>query len=328
MPGTDQWHPAVSLIIPVYNTGEYLRRCLESALRQTLQDMEVIAVDDGSDDGSPQVLDDYADRHPGHLTVVHQPNAGVSAARNRGLDLARGTYVAFLDSDDFMAEDFCERLLVLALREQAQICKGSAFTISVDDDGRLTMDRRYNQYLSVFRSRLCFTSGMFTALYRLNFLREHAIRFDEDIIFSEDTLFIYQAVLGCRCLAVDDRAVYYYCRRVGSACSGPMSSRKVHDAIRVVMNISASLIRHRDALDEPGMAYSWLCLETLLRDMSIRAADEADAALARSCVEQMQADCPCPKTIARLRQTHAILKARKSQDDDCFGSPQQLVLRR
>ena len=324
MSGRGEKQPAVSLIIPVYNTGDYLHRCLESALRQTLQDMEIIAVDDGSDDGSQQVLDDCAARHPGRLTVVHQPNAGVSAARNRGLDLARGTYVAFLDGDDCLTDTFCEKLLTMALRERAQICKGTCFKLEVGNDGRTHLLYAYSQYLSVLRSRLCFSGDMFTAMYRQDYLRKHSIRFDEDLIFCEDALFLHQAVLSCRCLAVDDTAVYLKCSRPGSAVHGLMSSRKVHDAIRVVRDISASLRCSQASLDEPGLAHSWLSLEMLLAGMIANAADAADAAAARSCTEQLIADCPCPQALDRLRAARAALQSRTGRDP---GQPQKLVLR-
>ena len=165
---------------------------------------------------------------------------------------------------------------------------------------------------------------MFTALYRQDYLLEHAIRFDEDLIFCEDALFLHQAVLSCRCLAVDDTAVYLKCSRPGSAVHGLMSSRKVHNAIRVVRAISASLSRNQASLDEPGLAHSWLSLEMLLAGMIAHAADAADAAAARSCTEQLIADCPCPQALDRLRAARAALQEQADHDP---GHPQKLVLR-
>lgn len=92
--------PFLSVIIPVYNAERYLAACLESVVRQGLEDCEVIVVDDGATDGSPQICDEYAARYP-QFRVIHQENRGVAAARNRGIDEAQGEYVVFLDSDDF-----------------------------------------------------------------------------------------------------------------------------------------------------------------------------------------------------------------------------------
>ena len=89
----------VSIIIPVYNVETYLRQCLDSVLAQTLKDIEVIVVDDGSTDNSPAICDEYAARDT-RVKVIHQSNAGRSAARNAALRIARGEYIGFVDSDD------------------------------------------------------------------------------------------------------------------------------------------------------------------------------------------------------------------------------------
>ena len=93
--------PKVSVIIPVYNTEAYLKRCLDSVINQTLKDIEVIAIDDGSLDNSGKILDKYAQKDS-RIRVVHQENSGVGGAYNAGLVLAQGEYVAFLDSDDWI----------------------------------------------------------------------------------------------------------------------------------------------------------------------------------------------------------------------------------
>lgn len=91
--------PLVSVVVPVYNAEPYLRECLDSLFGQTLKEIEIIAVDDGSTDGSGKILDEFAARDR-RLKVIHQENAGVSAARNRGIKAARGRYLTFVDADD------------------------------------------------------------------------------------------------------------------------------------------------------------------------------------------------------------------------------------
>lgn len=99
----------ISVIIPVFRVETYLRRCVDSVLTQTYRNMEIILVDDGSDDGCPAICDEYAGRDE-RVRVLHQKNAGLSGARNAGIEAAQGRYLAFVDSDDYLAVDFLERL--------------------------------------------------------------------------------------------------------------------------------------------------------------------------------------------------------------------------
>ena len=101
----------VSVLIPVYNAEKFLRRCIDSVLSQTYQDIEIVCIDDGSSDASPMVLDDYAQNYPCRVKVEHRSNAGVANARNRALELATGDYVAFIDDDDFVDSDYIETLV-------------------------------------------------------------------------------------------------------------------------------------------------------------------------------------------------------------------------
>ncbi|MBR7165335.1 MAG: glycosyltransferase [Clostridia bacterium] len=98
--------PKLSLIVPIYNVAPWLCRCLDSILRQTLNDVEILAVNDGSTDESPRILEEYAEAHPGRIQIFHKENGGLSDARNFGLAHATGEYVAFVDSDDTLHPDF------------------------------------------------------------------------------------------------------------------------------------------------------------------------------------------------------------------------------
>ena len=110
----------ISVIIPVYNADQYLRRCLDSILSQSYTTLEVILIDDGSQDNSPALCDALA-QHDARIRVIHQENQGVSAARNTGIAHATGEYIAFVDADDYVANDFFEHLLQAATQQQADI---------------------------------------------------------------------------------------------------------------------------------------------------------------------------------------------------------------
>lgn len=113
--------PLISVIIPVYNVEQYLRRCLDSVVAQTYQNLEIICVDDGSVDHSGKICDQYAARDA-RIKVIHQENQGLSAARNRGLDAAEGEYIAFVDSDDYILEDMYKKMLDKLLDYNVDLC--------------------------------------------------------------------------------------------------------------------------------------------------------------------------------------------------------------
>lgn len=109
----------VSVIIPIYNAENYLKKCIESVLHQTLQGVEIILVDDGSTDGSGAICDQYSVFQ--NIKVLHQENKGLSAARNTGLDAATGDYVAFLDSDDYVDPEMYNEMYLTAKKENVDI---------------------------------------------------------------------------------------------------------------------------------------------------------------------------------------------------------------
>ena len=110
----------ISVIIPVYNTELYLRRCLESVINQTYTNLQIIIIDDGSTDNSLKICTEYA-QNDNRLIVYSQNNSGVSAARNKGLDMATGDYIAFVDSDDFIENDMFAKLLNTMVNNEADI---------------------------------------------------------------------------------------------------------------------------------------------------------------------------------------------------------------
>lgn len=112
--------PKVSIVVPIYNVEAYLSRCLDSILSQTLQDIEVIAVNDGSTDASGEILDQYASKDT-RIIVIHKKNGGVSAARNDGIQLVKGEYIGFVDPDDWIDHDMYEALYHSAVEEKADI---------------------------------------------------------------------------------------------------------------------------------------------------------------------------------------------------------------
>ena len=120
----------VSVVVPVYNQEKYLERCLDSILAQTLKEIEIILVDDGSTDATPQILNRYQQQDE-RITVLHQQNLYAGVARNNGLKSAQGEYVIFWDSDDYFPEDALEALYDEIKKQDADICVGEAVKMDV-----------------------------------------------------------------------------------------------------------------------------------------------------------------------------------------------------
>ncbi|MCQ2102485.1 MAG: glycosyltransferase [Fibrobacter sp.] len=112
--------PLISVIVPIYKVEPYLRRCLDSIVNQTYTNLEIILVDDGSPDGCPAICDEYAAKD-NRIVVIHKENGGLSDARNAGLDICKGEYISFVDSDDWIEKNYIEHLLTLIKNEHADI---------------------------------------------------------------------------------------------------------------------------------------------------------------------------------------------------------------
>ena len=196
-------NPAVSVIVPVYNVEPYLARCLDSILSQTFTDFELLLVDDGSPDRSGEICDAYAGKDS-RVRVFHQPNAGVSCARNKGLDVAKGDYVVFVDSDDYVLPDYLRSLYedVCGHQGMGLIIQGAHGVNSQDERLRdfLFPDvclphRRFDEAFA--EHELWFWGFSWGKIYNKVILDANRIRFDEDIRCREDLLFMLRYLFFC-----------------------------------------------------------------------------------------------------------------------------------
>ncbi len=207
--------PDVSIVIAVYNTMPYLTECLTSLVEQTIghDALEVIAVDDGSTDGSAAELDRFAALHPTVFTVIHQDNSGGPAApSNRALGLARGRYVFFVGADDVLGVEALERLVARGDALGADVMVGRM----VGTNGRWVNQALYKESrddVTFTDSALPFTLAN-TKLFRRSLIEEHAIRFPEDLPVGSDQPFTIEACFRARRIAVlGDYTCYYATRR-------------------------------------------------------------------------------------------------------------------
>jgi len=206
----------VSIIIPVYNGGSKLLRCLQSVTQQTFSDFEIIAVNDGSTDESLCVLQEYQRQEP-RLNVYDTENHGVSAARNFALKHARGKYIRFVDCDDVLPADSLERLVSRMEADQAQLAiapflevRGSEVIKRTQISGSDCLNQQ--AYLTCVRQypRCFYYSVLWNKLYHRSLIEKHRLSFDESLSWSEDFLFNIQYLAHVDTVAVLDTPVYQY----------------------------------------------------------------------------------------------------------------------
>ena len=214
--------PKLSFVVPVYNVASYLEECLSSLCGQTFMDVEVICIDDGSTDGSDEILSRWALKDQ-RVCVVSQPNGGVSRARNAGLSLARGDYVWFVDGDDYIDLDATSELLSEACGQDADIV---VFGVRAFPEEPQWVGEMFNPRDFVFegdgRDVLLAEAGCIPSasnkIYRREFLTQNSIRFDEDLVLGEDAGFQYSAFPLAEKVVFDSRRFYLYrFMREGSA---------------------------------------------------------------------------------------------------------------
>lgn len=257
----------VSVIIPVYNTRPYLADCLDSLLRQSIgpDRFEVIAVDDGSTDGSGELLDDYAERHPDLLTVVHQENSGGPATPcNVGLDRARGRYVFFLGSDDYLGDEALERMVDKADEWGSDVLCARLVGVG----GRWVSQRLFAQTAEdvAFPSELLASALSNTKLFRRSLVEEHHLRFPQRRVAS-DQPFTLSAMHYARRVSVLADGEYYFAVRREEATNLTYSStwRTRLDGITAVVRHVADLLPAGEGRDVVLQRHFRGELATLLR---------------------------------------------------------------
>ena len=225
--------PLISIIVPVYNTEDYLAVCLDSLLAQSYENLEIILVDDGSSDSSGAICDEYAERDS-RIKVIHKENGGVSSARNVGLDVARGKYIGFVDSDDSAKPNMFEQLLsnIESSGADVSVCKLNSCT---DQAGDGTVDSSPETDLAVFTEKESienifigrhFVGHVWNKLFRAELLA--GVRFREDMSLFEDVVFVISALLRAKKVCFTKKPLYNYLVRRGSLLRGGFSEKLLH----------------------------------------------------------------------------------------------------
>lgn len=220
----------ITVVVPVYNMGRYLPHCVDSLLKQTYPDYEILLVDDGSTDGSGDVCREQAQRSV-RIRVIHKANGGLSSARNCGIDNARGECIIFPDPDDWVEPDYLESLLNLRTKAHADlsICGFYRFNQNKEQPFHITsgiLDTKEALRRLVRASE--FSGYTWNKLFDMNIIRRNQLRFDETLTSIQDLHFCFRFFEKCRLIAVEDKPLYHYNIASGvSALQAPVSQRRL-----------------------------------------------------------------------------------------------------
>ncbi|MBX7467054.1 glycosyltransferase [Streptomyces sp. MAG02] len=228
--------PVVTVIVPVHNTLRYLERCFGSVEAQTIgqRKLEVIAVDDGSSDGSGDWLDAWA-RERDHVQVIHQePSGGAGKPRNVGIERARGSYLFFLDSDDYLGADALQRLVAMADREQSDVVYGRI--VGLDRDAPVDF-RTTAPDVSLYDSPVYWALAAYK-LWRRSLIEEHSLRFVEHRLLGEDVPFAVPALLHAKKISV---VADYDCYYLEGRGDGTNASRQDVDWVDQLEYVAGTL---------------------------------------------------------------------------------------
>ena len=226
----------ISVIIPVYNIAPYLPNCLDSLMNQTYENLEIIAVDDGSTDDSGRILDEYSSRD-NRIKVIHKRNEGVSAARNDALDIASGDYIGFVDGDDTAEYDMFEFLLNNAEQYNADIshCGFMLVREGCDDTpfygtGEVWIQDHEKGLIDLLKGDRI-EPGCWNKLYRSELFDD--IRFEKTILYNEDNLINFYLFKKANKSVYSDECKYNYIRRENSACTSEIADKHVFHPVKV-----------------------------------------------------------------------------------------------
>lgn len=244
--------PLLSIIVPIYNVEQYLDRCIQSILNQTYQNLEIILVDDGATDCSGAIADSYAAKDK-RIKVFHKENGGLSDARNYGLEHVTGDYILFIDSDDFIVNIMCERLITVASSNNADIVSCNYYIYRGDDDISIhTMsvqdDKRTFTGMDMLRYYLLKTESfdlnvVWNKIFKLDlFNGVEPVRFPKGRV-QEDNFTIFRLFLNANSIVTVNEPLYYYVQRAGSIMAN-FTRRFMIDTIESHMYMSDYLMNH------------------------------------------------------------------------------------
>lgn len=233
----------VSIIVPVYNVEKYLEKCLKSLISQSYKNIEIILIDDGSKDNSGRICDEYK-RKDSRIKVIHKENAGVSEARNSGLQKAIGKYICFVDADDFVMNDYVEYMYELIVKNSSEIAICTKIFSNFDenqtsDEAIEALDGE-NAVIRILNYRI--PIGVYSKIFKKDLIKDNKIRFFKDIYMGEGFNFNVTCFQRAKKVVISNHKVYYYRRDNSTSATTKFSIKKCENSLYAMKVMHDNLI--------------------------------------------------------------------------------------
>lgn len=275
----------VSVIVPVYNTSKYLVRCMEALVNQTLEEIEILAVNDGSTDNSLEILKKYEAQYPQKVRVLSKENGGQATARNLGIRESRGEYIGFADSDDCVERTIFEKMYLLAKKDDSDLTECHYHYVQEIGDKTKELKTRGNirAYGSKKNMFIDPQVSPWNKLYRRTVLQENGIVFPEGLIYEDTAFYIKTIPFVEKESYLDEHLVYYYLR--GNSTMNANKSRKVADIFAVLQDI-LDFYRERGFFEEYREELEYFCVKIMLCSSLSRVGRVTDRALKKELLDK------------------------------------------
>lgn len=270
----------VSVIIPVYNTEKYLAACLDSVINQTLKELEIILIDDGSTDSSLKIMEQYYARFPERIHLFSKENGGQASARNMAIPLCRGEYIGFVDSDDTIEPEMYERMYMKAKETDADYVECDYVNVKVNEAGEPERIADYGGRVREYTSKKdMFIDPMlapWNKMYRGTLLQSSKVTFPEGLIY-EDTAFCLKAISFIERFAfVPEKFVVHFYR--GGSTMNVNKSKRVANIFDVLKDVIA-FYQEKGLFDDYRAELEYVVVKILLCSSIIRISKVQDSAL-------------------------------------------------
>lgn len=276
----------VSVIVPVYNAQEYLEECLESLVHQTLEEIEIVCVNDGSNDASPDILTKYQEKYPQKVIVISKENGGQASARNLGIRRCSGEYIGFVDADDYVAEEMFEKMYHRAKLEDSDYIECRYRYLQVTETGETKKLLCYGNVRPFYRTEEMFFDPLvspWNKLYRAKILKDNSILFPEGFVY-EDTSFYVKAIPFIKKASFEPEEYVYHFLRAGSTMNAKKDKRvgNIFPVIEDVINF----YKKNQLWDLYHNELEYFCTKILLCSSLARIADVKDTDLKRTYMKK------------------------------------------